>query len=57
MAEVSAQAQKNSEAMFIEAARLEVANNTIAHLNEKYEILQTQAERHARELDAVGKKK
>ena len=48
-----AQARSNSEAVFLEVAKVEAAKNTIANLTGKVEAMQAQIERQAQELDAA----
>jgi colicin import membrane protein len=47
------QARSNGEAVFLEAAKVEAAKNTIANLTGKIEAMQAQIERQAQELDAA----
>ena len=51
--EAVAQARKHGEAVFVEAAKVETAKNTIANLTGKLEAMQAQIERQAGELDAA----
>ena len=51
--EAVAQARKNGEAVFLEAAKVEAAKNTIANLTGKLDTMQAQIERQADELAAA----
>ena len=48
-----AQARSNSDAVFLEAAKVEAAKNTIANLTGKLDAMQAQIERQAHELEDV----
>ena len=48
--EAVAQARKNGEAVFLEAAKVETAKNTIANLTGKLEAMEAQIQRQAEEL-------
>ena len=51
--EATAQAHKNGETVFLEAAKVEAAKNTIANLTGKVDAMQAQIQRQVNELDAA----
>ena len=51
--EATAQARKNGEAVFLEKAKVEAANNTIANLSGKLDAMQAQIAQQGHELEAV----
>lgn len=51
--EATAQAHKNGETVFLEAAKVEAAKSTIANLTGKLDTMQEQIQRQVNELDAA----